>query len=113
MDYYNSAIKKITDREPSPHFFIFSDDYEWAVENFKSLPYPVTCVNNSADKNYEDITLMSHCRHNIIANSTFSWWGAWLNNNPNKMVVAPERWFNIKKASTDTRDVIPETWIKL
>ena len=113
MEYYKKAIDQIVKREPKPHFFIFSDDYDWAIENFKSLPYPVTCISNTAEKNYEDLTLMSHCRHNIIANSTFSWWAAWLNNNPDKIVVGPERWFNTKKASTDTRDVISETWIKL
>ncbi|MDO8579441.1 MAG: alpha-1,2-fucosyltransferase [bacterium] len=111
MDYYNNAIKKITEREPSPHFFIFSDDYAWAVENFKSMPYPVTCVNNNADKNYEDITLMSHCKHNIIANSTFSWWGAWLNKNPEKIVIAPERWYG--GADSETTDIIPQEWIRV
>lgn len=113
MDYYQRAITHITRSKPSPHFFVFSDDYDWAVENFKSLPYPVTCVKNTAEKNYEDLTLMSSCAHHIIANSTFSWWGAWLNPNKNKIVIAPKQWFNSKKTTTDTKDIIPDGWIKL
>lgn len=113
MEYYKSAIEYVTKREPSPHFFIFSDDYEWSVDNFKFLNYPVTCVKNSAEKNYEDLMLMSQCKHNIIANSTFSWWGAWLNNHKNKMVIAPKKWFNAHKPGTNTDDIIPDTWIKL
>lgn len=113
MDYYKSAIHYITERGQNPHFFIFSDDYEWSVENFKFLNYQVTCVKNGAEKNYEDLILMSHCKHNIIANSTFSWWGAWLNNNKDKMVIAPQKWFNTQKINTNTKDIIPDTWIKL
>ncbi|PIT96810.1 hypothetical protein COT82_01040 [Candidatus Campbellbacteria bacterium CG10_big_fil_rev_8_21_14_0_10_35_52] len=71
MDYYKTAIDYITEHEQTSHFFIFSDDYDWSVENFKFLNYPVTCVKNSAEKNYEDLFLMSNCKHNIIANSTF------------------------------------------
>jgi hypothetical protein len=110
-EYYQSAIEYIAKRFPSPHFFIFSDDFGWASEHFKSLPYPTTCVNNSAEKNYEDITLMSQCKHNIIANSTFSWWGAWLNKNPNKIVIAPKNWFASK--NIDTSDVVPSSWVKM
>jgi len=113
MEYYQRAIAHVTRHEPSPHFFVFSDDHAWAVENFKSLPYPVTCVKNTAEKNYEDLMLMSSCDHNIIANSTFSWWSAWLNQNKNKVVIAPKQWFNTKKTTTDTKDVIPDSWIKL
>ncbi len=113
MDYYKTEIDYITKHEKNPHFFIFSDDYDWSVENFKSLSYPVTCIKNGADKNYEDIFLMSNCKHNIIANSTFSWWGAWLNKSDEKIVIAPKKWFNTQKATTSTEDVIPDTWIKL
>jgi hypothetical protein len=110
MEYYKNAINYITEREQNPHFFIFSDDYEWSVENFKFLNYPVICVKNGAEKNYEDLILMSRCKHNIIANSTFSWWGAWLNNNKDKIVIAPQKWFNTQKSNT--KDVIPDTWVK-
>lgn len=111
MEYYQAAIAHIAVKVPSPHFFIFSDDHAWASENFRSLPYPVTCVSNTADKNYEDLTLMSQCKHNIIANSTFSWWGAWLNKNPLKIVVAPKTWFISK--NFDTSDVVPESWLRM
>lgn len=113
MDYYKNAIEYITKRVPAPHFFIFSDDYDWSVENFKSLNYPTICIHNGSDKNYEDLILMSNCKHNIIANSSFSWWGAWLNRNKEKIVIAPQKWFNAPKPGTNTDDVVPETWIKL
>lgn len=113
MDYYMSAIKYITDKEHDPHFFIFSDDYEWSVENFKFLNCPVTCIKNGPEKNYEDIFLMSQCKHNIIANSTFSWWGAWLNRNATKIVIAPKKWFNTQKSTTVTDDIIPGSWIRM
>ena len=112
LDYYKKAVAYVTDQITSPHFFIFSDDYEWAVENFKFLQHPYTCIKNGADKNYEDITLMSKCKHHIIANSSFSWWGAWLNPSAEKIVIAPKRWFaNAPKA--DIKDLIPDNWIKI
>ena len=73
---------------------------------------PVTYMdNNKGDESYIDMHLMSLCKHNIIANSSFSWWGAWLNNNPEKIVVAPEKWF--LNSTVNTNDVIPETWHKM
>ena len=103
----------MTEKVESPHFFIFSDDYDWAMENFKSLPHPITVIKNGPEKNYEDLTLMSKCKHHIIANSSFSWWGAWLNPNKNKIVIGPSQWLNTKKKSTNTDDVIPSEWIKM
>lgn len=111
MEYYQAAIAHVTAGIKHPHFFIFSDDHAWAAENFKSLPYPITCITNTAEKNYEDLTLMSRCTHNIIANSTFSWWGAWLNKNPTQIVVAPKTWF--VSSNFDTSDVVPERWVKM
>jgi len=113
MDYYKKAMDYIMSREKTPHFFIFSDNYDWAVKNFESLPHKITCVKNDDEKDYEDLVLMSNCKHNIIANSSFSWWGAWLNQNPKKIVIAPSRWFNNVKASVYTKYVIPESWIKM
>jgi len=111
FEYYQKAVNYITQKIPNCHFYIFSDDRAWVCENFK-LDYPVTMVDhNNASTNYEDLRLMSLCRHSIIANSSFSWWGAWLNSNPEKIVVSPERWFNDK--SLDTKDMIPEGWLKI
>lgn len=111
LDYYQKAVNQIVQKIPNCHFYVFSDDPLWVSENFK-LDYPATLVDhNDASTNYEDLRLMSLCRHNIIANSSFSWWGAWLNSNPEKIVCAPERWFN--DPTLDTRDLIPESWIKI
>ena len=66
---------------------------------------------NNASRNYEDLRLMSMCKHNIIANSSFSWWGAWLNPNLHKIVIAPHKWFNDEIRST--KDVIPKQWIRM
>lgn len=111
LDYYHSSIGIIAQNVPNPHFFIFSDDPEWARNNLK-LDYPTTLVeHNNADRNFEDLRLMSQCNHNIIANSSFAWWGAWLNNNPDKIVIAPAKWF--QTAKYDPKDIIPPQWIKL
>lgn len=111
MDYYLHSIKYLTKTVKTPHFFVFSDDIEWARLNLM-LPYPVTFIdNNGPEKNYEDLRLMTQCKHNIIANSSFSWWGAWLNKNPEKIVLAPEKWFNDSSINTD--DLIPDGWIRI
>ena len=111
LGYYERCIKYITDRVKSAHFFIFSDDSEWAKNNLK-IPFPTTFVGHNNDKtNYEDLRLMSQCQHNIIANSSFSWWGAWLNANPGKIVCAPEKFIRLR--NFDTKDILPENWIKI
>jgi hypothetical protein len=111
QDYYNAAIKIIDDRVRHPHFFIFSDDPDWVKKNLK-LICPATFVDhNGLEKAYEDMRLMSLCKHHIIANSSFSWWGAWLNKNHDKIVIAPKKWFNDE--SINTNDLIPEEWIRL
>lgn len=110
LEYYDKAIKRIGADIKNPHFFIFSDDPAWVKENI-TPPFPTIYVSGNPEKPEEDIVLMSKCRHNIIANSSFSWWGAWLNANPQKIVIAPKQWFKTKKM--DTRDIIPETWIKI
>ncbi|MBD2655386.1 alpha-1,2-fucosyltransferase [Synechocystis sp. FACHB-383] len=111
QEYYTQAVQYIGDRVPSPHFFIFSDEPEWAKHNL-NLGYPITIVDcNNASRNYEDLRLMSLCKHNIIANSSFSWWGAWLNRKHYKIVIAPKHWFN--DPSRNSKDLIPESWIKI
>jgi hypothetical protein len=111
MEYYLSASKIFGKNIKDVHFFIFSDDTNWARENLKFIQ-PCTFVDyNGPEKNYEDMRLMSMCKHNIIANSSFSWWGAWLNQNPNKIVIAPQKWF--ANQSIDSRDIVPESWLKV
>ena len=113
LEYYFKAIKLLTQEEKNLHFFIFSDDPGWVKENVH-LEQPVVYVDhNTADTNYEDLRLMSLCKHNIIANSSFSWWGAWLNKNQNKKVYAPKSWFNSNVSNLDPKDVIPESWIQI
>ena len=111
VEYYERAIEYILAWEPAARFFLFSDDYDCVKNNFNMSKYPVTLVDNDNDKNCEDIILMSHCRHHIISNSTFSWWGAWLNPDPKKIVIAPKDWPTPPK--NDIRDLVPEEWIKI
>lgn len=111
LEYYFRCVECLTQTVRKPHFYVFSDDPSW-VRDHLDLPYPTTFVDhNKADRDYEDLRLMSQCKHHIIANSTFSWWGAWLCNNPDKMVFAPEKWFNAPAA--DTKDLIPGDWYKI
>ncbi len=109
MSYYNSAIKYVCDRVNSPYFFIFSDDIEWVKENIKIEN--ATYVSNPNLSECEELMFMSYCKHNIIANSTFSWWGAWLNKNENKIVIAPQKWLNTNISKQP--DIIPSTWLKI
>lgn len=109
--YYKLAADYIAKRVKNPHFYIFSDDMAWVKQNIK-LKYPHTFVeHNSGKDSYNDMRLMSLCKHNIIANSTFSWWGAWLNENPNKIVIAPDIWLKNKAWFVDR--VVPKDWIRL
>jgi len=112
-DYYNSAIKILNQNFKDLIFFIFSDDIDWVKKNV-IISNPTFYVDwNKEENSFEDLRLMSSCRHNIIANSTFSWWGAWLNSNPGKVVIAPEKWFADPEINKQTTDLIPEKWIRL
>ena len=111
LNYYHKAIEIIKEKIENPVFFIFSDDIEWAKENLKIDKTTHFVDFNDASTNYEDLKLMSSCQHNIIANSSFSWWGAWLNANRNKLVIAPSRWFNVDYHNS--KDIIPESWMKI
>jgi glycosyltransferase involved in cell wall biosynthesis len=102
MEYYNSAIKKIGGK-----FIVFSDDVEWCKQNIKCQDI---IYSNEAD--YVELYMMSLCENNIIANSTFSWWGAWLNENPNKRVIAPKTWFG-PKYNFDQSDIVPKEWERI
>ncbi|NTU77338.1 MAG: alpha-1,2-fucosyltransferase, partial [Alphaproteobacteria bacterium] len=115
LAYYERAVEILTRlvTPAVPTFFIFSDDQEWVRQNIAFCPKAVY-VNGRIDKPQDDIWLMSQCHHHIIANSSFSWWGAWLNAREDKKVVAPRRWFAPKELITkNTRDLYPEGWILL
>jgi hypothetical protein len=111
QDYYFNGVNFIAERVNNPIFFVFSDAPEWAKENLK-IKYPTIFVDiNNVENGFEDMRLLSFCKHHIIANSSFSWWGAWLSSNKDKTVIAPKKWFNKFKA--DTKDLYPESWIQL
>ncbi len=110
VEYYQEAVMKMAERVKHPHFFVFSDDPAWVKENI--VPnFPTTYVTGNETTPWQDMYLMSRCKHHIIANSTFSWWGAWLDSNEHKIVIAPKKWFNVQKM--DTRDIIPTAWITI
>jgi len=109
--YYQKAIDLVSNEIEKPEVFVFSDDTEWVTNNLK-LKIPMTIVShNGPDQDYEDLRLMTNCKHHIIANSSFSWWGAWLGTNTDKMIIAPEKWFANPKLNT--KDLIPESWIRI
>lgn len=108
--YYINAINLLKIKRNAPKFFVFSDDIDWCRANFVGEEF-VFVSGFSGDMSYLDMYLMSICNSNIIANSTFSWWGAWLNKAPNKIVVAPTAWFSDK--SIKTNDVYPDEWVLL
>jgi hypothetical protein len=113
-EYYSKALLHIAEKIKTFRVFVFSDDMEWTKKNIV-IPYPTTYVSggskNSQIPDHEEIILMSMCKHNIIANSSFSWWGAWLNRNSDKIVIAPKEWI-IRNKSWHT-DTVPNTWTRL
>lgn len=109
--YYRKAMDLILHNFTDAHFFVFSDDLEWARQNLTSGPKLTYVENNELKRDWETIYLMSQCRHHIIANSSFSWWGAWLGENPDKMVIAPKKWFASPQNSD--ADLIPEKWNRI
>ena len=108
--YYQNAMKRILQQVDKPKFFIFSDDIAWCKNIFANDDAEYVDWNSGANS-FIDMQLMSMCKHNIIANSTFSWWAAWLNRNPNKIVIAPRKWMNGNRL--DYSNVVPEAWIKI
>lgn len=108
MNYFLKAIKQMP---KDSVFLIFSDDIEWCKQNFPDLPEKFKFIKGYKD--YEDLYIMSKCKNNIICNSTFSWWGAWLNNNPDKLVIAPKNWFGPAYAGYNTNDLYCENWVKI
>ncbi len=111
LGYYEQAIKLIKQKVENPYFFIFSNDIAWCKENLKVENAEYIDWNTGADS-YIDMQLMSLCKNNILANSTFSWWGAWLNENKDKMVIVPSKFLNdMTPENMDT--FVPEKWIRI
>lgn len=109
--YYQNAVAEMRRRVGDIQIFVFSDDPAWAKGNL-DFEAPTTFIDHNGPKqDYEELRLMSQCRHHIIANSTFSWWGAWLNRSHSKTVLAPENWF--AGTEYDVGDLLPESWIRI
>lgn len=108
MDYYKSAIEFITKKVSNPYFFILSDDIKWCEENFKFVTNKVFVTDTKTA--IEDLEVMKNCKHNITANSSFSWWGAWLNDNKEKIVISPKKWM---ANNPNNYSWVPNDWIKL
>lgn len=106
-EYYIKAIKCIQKNIKNPRFFVFSDDMKWSKHALGSYKQIQFVEHNSDVKSIYDMKLMSLCKHNIIANSSFSWWASWLNNNPNKIIIAPERWRN----DCECQDIYCKEWM--
>lgn len=111
LSYYNQAMEFIAQEVQEPHFFVFTDDPEWTRKHLITQ-YPTTVVDhNSVERPHDDLFLMSACNHHIIANSSFSWWGAWLNRKISKIVIAPKRWFALPTHAAE--GLVPQEWVRL
>lgn len=111
--YYKKAIKVIEEKVENPTFFVFSNDMDWVKKNIQINSQVFYIDINSGNGSYKDMQLMSNCKHNIIANSSFSWWGAWLNENKNKIVIAPKKWINREDVDSDKIELFCEGWTLL
>jgi hypothetical protein len=110
VTYYQNAIEEIHRALPKPTFFVFSDDIVFCRENLPAGPRYIFVDHNSQTEAHEDLRLMSSCQHHIMANSSFSWWGAWLNPNPDKIVLVPDRWLDPNVPHTD---LLPPSWRRI
>ncbi len=108
--WYRRAVDLVAARVAEIELFVFSDDPEWSEANFQPH-YPTTYIRHNGLAPHEDLRLLAACNHHILANSSFSWWGAWLGDKPGQLVVAPDPWF--RNASAATQDVVPRRWIAL
>jgi hypothetical protein len=111
QDYYRAALQVMQQRVPDARLFVFTDDPEWVVAEL-DLGVPFKLVSGRAEMNTtQEWWLMSRCKHQVIANSSFSWWAAWLGEQQGKVAVAPKRWF--ADETIDTCDLIPQEWLRL
>ncbi len=111
-EYYSRAMDYLAQQESEAHFMIFSDDIPWCQAELP-LPFPHSFVNFEPSYSALGIYLMSLCKHHIIANSSYSWWGAWLAQNPNKLVIAPKQWLHPQHPNSTAEGLIPSTWIRM
>lgn len=113
LDYYRRALAAVGERVDDPHYFVFSDDIPWCRANLPAPAGHVTFVDHTdAATALDDLQLMSRCRHHVIANSTFSWWGAWLDPQPDKLVVAPARWYAEYTGPSEDL-IVPAGWLRV
>lgn len=110
LEYYLKAMEYLSKNISNLHYFVFSDDPLWAQEHFKNVGKCTIVSNNSQDVAYFDLALMKCCKYHVVANSSFSWWGAWLCTFKDKIVIAPKMWH---KSLVDTRDLIPKEWMQI
>lgn len=113
--YYINSVKLINNSYSDVVFFIFSDDIKWVKDNFfinSKLAQNIHYIDDDSNPS-DDMRLMSLCKHNIIANSSFSWWGAWLNKNKDKTVISPKNWYSDSTLNSKTDQLIPSSWIRL
>ncbi|MCG8573075.1 MAG: alpha-1,2-fucosyltransferase, partial [Spirochaetes bacterium] len=110
LTYYQEAIKWLSNKVKNPFIYIFTNDPQWVKQEF-SISLPCIIVNHTGDESdIADLYLMSQCKHFIIANSTFSWWGAWLGNNSKKLIIAPKKWYKNPELE---QDLIPDEWVRI
>jgi len=110
VEYYRKGVEYIAQRVENPQFFVFSaEDPDWAIKHLNiGFPFEIIGTENAGEERYyENMRLMTLCKHGILANSSYSWWGAWLNRNPNKIIVAPDPWF------LEDSDICCDNWVKI
>ena len=116
-EYYLRAINYLVKKLSKPVLFFFSDEMKWVKENFNTISSAnfiyYSDINTSSGSEADDLRLMSNCKHNIIGNSTFGWWGAWLNSNPDKIIIAPEKLFADPAIDNQLQGMIPDNWVRL
>ena len=111
LDYINKSTELLESKIDNPKYFIFSDDIEWCEENIKLNNMVIVDHSYKGDRFSYYLQLMKECKNFIIPNSSFAWWSAWLSDSPNKIVIAPKKWFT--NESINTSDLIPSDWIRI
>lgn len=110
LQYYYEAMNYLNDKFEQPVFFLFSDDLDWCCKNMNHSNFNLQFIDFT-NHAIEDFYLLQHCKHNIIANSSFSWWTAYLNQNPNKIIISPKKWLNGE--AKNMADLIPNNWLRI